>query len=251
MTETSDSEIVSTRQQRIAELAKQMPADGVHFPEPATSTSTWLREAYRRTRKDGAVGVDGQTAADYEENLEDNLQSLLERAKSGTYRAPPVRRVHIPKGHGRRNPADRNSDAGGQGASAGGRHGAGADLRAGLSMTARTGSGRGRSAHQALESLWKQTMQSGGGLDFGGGYPKVFRHAGSWPSASVSPATGSRRGAAATDRQVAQRGRAGRRALVVPGRRQPAGRGDFTRSWRTCTCTTCWTSGSPGRCNLA
>jgi group II intron reverse transcriptase/maturase len=60
----------------------------------------WLREAYRRTRKDGAVGVDGQTAADYEKDLEGNLQSLLERAKSGTYWAPPVRRVHIPKGTG-------------------------------------------------------------------------------------------------------------------------------------------------------
>jgi group II intron reverse transcriptase/maturase len=61
----------------------------------------WLREAYRRTRKDGARGVDGQTAADYASNLEDNLRSLLDRAKSGTYRAPPVRRVHIPKGDGK------------------------------------------------------------------------------------------------------------------------------------------------------
>ncbi|MGH7286852.1 MAG: group II intron reverse transcriptase/maturase, partial [Myxococcota bacterium] len=59
-----------------------------------------LEEAYRRTRKDGAVGVDGQTAAAYAENLEANLRALLERAKSGTYRAPPVRRVHIPKAGG-------------------------------------------------------------------------------------------------------------------------------------------------------
>jgi group II intron reverse transcriptase/maturase len=58
----------------------------------------WLKEAYRRTRKDGAVGVDGQTAADYGCDLEANLTSLLNRAKSGTYRAPPVRRVYIPKG---------------------------------------------------------------------------------------------------------------------------------------------------------
>src|SRR5208282_2121464 len=42
----------------------------------------------------------GQTAADYEANLLDNLKSLLDRAKSGTYQAPPVRRVHIPKGTG-------------------------------------------------------------------------------------------------------------------------------------------------------
>jgi len=60
----------------------------------------WLREAYRRTRKDGARGVDGQSAQQYAEHLEDNLRTLLERAKSGTYRAPPVRRVHIPKGDG-------------------------------------------------------------------------------------------------------------------------------------------------------
>jgi len=58
----------------------------------------WLGEAFRRTRKDGAVGVDRQTAEDYEANLWFNLESLLNRAKSGLYRAPPVRRVHIPKG---------------------------------------------------------------------------------------------------------------------------------------------------------
>ena len=57
----------------------------------------WMFEAYNRTRKDGAVGVDNVTAAEYEPDLEGNLQRLLDRAKSGTYRAPPVRRVHIPK----------------------------------------------------------------------------------------------------------------------------------------------------------
>jgi group II intron reverse transcriptase/maturase len=60
----------------------------------------FLREAYRRTRKDGATGVDGQTAAAYAEKLEDNLCDLLDRFKSGTYKAPPVRRVQIPKGDG-------------------------------------------------------------------------------------------------------------------------------------------------------
>jgi len=61
----------------------------------------WLREAFRRTRKDGAVGVDGQTWHDYERDLQVNLESLLSRFKSGGYRAPPVRRVHIPKGDGK------------------------------------------------------------------------------------------------------------------------------------------------------
>lgn len=57
----------------------------------------WLKEAYARTRKNGAAGVDGQIAEQYAENLDANLTSLLERMKSGSYKAPPVKRVNIPK----------------------------------------------------------------------------------------------------------------------------------------------------------
>ena len=99
MTETSNSEIVSTRQQRIAELAKQSPQMGFTSLNHLIDLR-WLHEAYLRTRRDGAPGVDGQTAADFEADLPGHLQSLLDRAKSGTCRAPPVRRVHIPKGPG-------------------------------------------------------------------------------------------------------------------------------------------------------
>jgi retron-type reverse transcriptase len=60
----------------------------------------WMLEAYRRTRKDGATGSDQQTAQEYAVNLGENLGSLLDRAQSGSYRASPVRRVHIPKGPG-------------------------------------------------------------------------------------------------------------------------------------------------------
>ena len=86
------------KQQRIAELAKRSPE--LAFTSLAHLIDLeWLFEANRRTRKDGAVGVDGQTAADYEVNLRANLQSLLDRVRSGSYRAPPVRRVQIPKGN--------------------------------------------------------------------------------------------------------------------------------------------------------
>src|SRR5262245_14854199 len=92
-----NSTTVSTKQERIAELAKQSPQRA--FTSLAYLMDLdWLKEAYQRTRKDGAVGVDGVTAEDYERDLGGNLQSLLDRAKSGTYQAPPVRRVHIPKG---------------------------------------------------------------------------------------------------------------------------------------------------------
>src|SRR5262249_60874974 len=92
-----NSTTVSTKQERIAGLARQSPQ--MAFTSLAYLVDIdWLKEAYRRTRKDGAVGVDGMTADDYEQNLEGNLQRLLDRAKSGTYQAPPVRRVHLPEG---------------------------------------------------------------------------------------------------------------------------------------------------------
>jgi RNA-directed DNA polymerase len=99
MGETSSSSTVSTKLERIATMAKAMP--GVALTTLAHHIDEdWLREAYRRTRKDGARGVDGQSASHYAEHLEDNLRALLGRVKSGTYRAPPVRRVHIPKADG-------------------------------------------------------------------------------------------------------------------------------------------------------
>ena len=54
----------------------------------------WMKEAYRLTRKDGAPGIDGVTAADYEVDLEARLLDLLDRMKSGRYRAPPAERVN-------------------------------------------------------------------------------------------------------------------------------------------------------------
>jgi len=90
---------ISTKQARIATLARQMPGKTMRSLSHHMDLE-WLHEAFRRTRKDGAVGVDGQSADEYAENLEDNLRVLLGRAKSGIYRAPPVRRVHIPKGDG-------------------------------------------------------------------------------------------------------------------------------------------------------
>ena len=63
-----------------------------------------MKEAYRLTRKDGAPGIDGVTAAAYEAGLEANLVDLLDRIKSGRYFAPPVRRTYIPKADGTQRP---------------------------------------------------------------------------------------------------------------------------------------------------
>jgi len=103
MAESPNFADVSTRLRRIAQLAKEDPKRA--FKSLAHHIDVdFLREAYRRTRKDAAAGTDGQTAEDYAVELEKNLEALLGRFKSGTYRAPPVRRVHIPKGDGKTRP---------------------------------------------------------------------------------------------------------------------------------------------------
>ena len=98
-TVTLNSGDVSTKLQRIAELAREHPERAFMSLNHVIDV-TWLREAYGRTRKDGALGVDGQTAAEYAKDLEANLQSLAARFHSGGYRAPLIRRTYIPKGDG-------------------------------------------------------------------------------------------------------------------------------------------------------
>ena len=160
MAETRSSTTVSTKLERIAKLAREMPQVALTTLAHHIDID-WLREAYRRTRKDGATGVDRQTADEYASNLEDNLRSLLERAKSGSYVAPPVRRVHIPKGGWLANAAHRHPDLRGQGAATGGGDGAGGRLRAEFSrLLVRLPAGR--SAHQALRVVQSQTVKMAG-----------------------------------------------------------------------------------------
>lgn len=98
---TSRPENISTRLQRIAKLAKEAP-DMVFTTLAHHIDIEFLQEAYRLTRKSGAPGVDGLTAEEYEENLHENLLQLLNRFQSGTYKAPPVKRVYVPKGDGQK-----------------------------------------------------------------------------------------------------------------------------------------------------
>ena len=151
---------VSTKQQRIAELAKQSPPLGFTSLNHHLDLA-WMVQAFQRTRPDAAPGVDGQTADDYGLTLWENLRSLLDRAKSGTYRAPPVRRVRIPKGTGNETrplgiPTLEDKV-----------------LQRAVVMALEPiyeqdfldcsyGFRPGRSAHQALDALWRQVMALGG-----------------------------------------------------------------------------------------
>lgn len=98
--DTQRSEGVLTKQQRIAKLAREQPQWAFtslnhYLDEP------WLAEAVDRVRAESAPGVDGQSLAEYKQGLGERLADLLDRAKSGRYVAPPVKRVHIPKGDGK------------------------------------------------------------------------------------------------------------------------------------------------------
>jgi group II intron reverse transcriptase/maturase len=150
---------VYTKQQRIAELARQIP-DKALTSLAYRIDLEWLKEAYRRTRKDGASGVDEQTAEQYAANLDANLESLLTRVKTASYRAPPVKRVHIPKEGGTRPigiPTFEDKV-----------------LQRAYVMVLEPvyeqefldcsyGFRPGRSAHQALDAFWKQLMAMRGG----------------------------------------------------------------------------------------
>lgn len=152
---------ISTRLRRIAQLAREAPERSfmslAHYID-----EYWLQEAYSRTRKDGASGVDGTTATQYAEHLGDNLRSLLDRFKSGQYQAPPVKRVHIPKGDGSQTrpigiPTFEDKV-----------------LQRAVAMVLEAiyeedflpfsyGFRPGRSAHDALRDLWRELMGMGGG----------------------------------------------------------------------------------------
>jgi RNA-directed DNA polymerase len=161
ITGTPISDSVSTKLQRIADLAREAPERA--FLSLAHHIDVeFLREAFRRTRKDGATGVDGQTGEDYEEQLEENLRSLLDRFKSGRYKAPPVRRTYVPKGDGKKErpigiPTFEDKV-----------------LQRAVTMVLEAvyeqdflscsyGYRPGRSGHQALETLWQGLMKMKGG----------------------------------------------------------------------------------------
>jgi RNA-directed DNA polymerase len=160
MSGSSSPGSVSTRLLRIAELARTSPAM-VLTTLAHHIDGEWLLEAWRATRKDAAPGVDGVTAEEYEKHVFENLGRLLDRLKTGSYKAPPVRRVDIPKASGGTRPIgiptleDKV-------------------LQRAVAMVLEAvyeqefldcsfGFRPGRSAHHALERLWKGLMEMGGG----------------------------------------------------------------------------------------
>ena len=70
--------------------------------KPFDISKSVVWEAYRRVKANkGAAGVDGESIAEFERDLENNLYKIWNRMSSGTYFPPPVRSVEIPKDNGK------------------------------------------------------------------------------------------------------------------------------------------------------
>lgn len=94
---------MSTVELQIAERARAFP------DEPLTNLHGFIDEAmladcFDSLNKRGAAGVDGQSWHQYNEQRSERITGLLAAFKSGSNRAPNIRRVYIPKGDGTRRP---------------------------------------------------------------------------------------------------------------------------------------------------
>src|ERR1700693_4748097 len=91
---------MSTQLDQIVGKAKSNPK--LRFTSLAhLLTPEFLKETWKQMNRRGASGVDGETAKEFERDLDTRVQELCDRLKQGTYGAPPVRRVEIPKGPGK------------------------------------------------------------------------------------------------------------------------------------------------------
>ena len=87
----------------LAQIAKKASLDRkVRFTSLAhVLTPEFLKETWKTINQRGASGIDGESIEQFERELEQRVQEICERLKAGAYRAPPVRRVEIPKGPGK------------------------------------------------------------------------------------------------------------------------------------------------------
>lgn len=94
---------MSTILSKIALKAKENPK--MQFTSLAhLLTPAFLKETWKQMNKRAASGIDGETMKEFGKELDRRVEEVVERLKAGSYKAPAIRRVEIPKGNGKTRP---------------------------------------------------------------------------------------------------------------------------------------------------
>ena len=94
---------METKLERISQLSRENP-DMVFTSIYHLINKELLRKCHEGIDGKKAVGIDGITKEEYDRNLDENLDILVERLKRKEYKPKPARRVEIPKDNGKTRP---------------------------------------------------------------------------------------------------------------------------------------------------
>lgn len=94
---------METKLERISQLSRENP-DMVFTSVGHLINKEMLKECHAKMDGNKAVGIDGVTKEEYDQNLNENLDKLVERLKRKSYKPQPARRVEIPKDNGKTRP---------------------------------------------------------------------------------------------------------------------------------------------------
>ena len=93
---------METKLERISQLSRENP--NMVFTSIDLINKEMLKSCHEEMDEDKAVGIDGITKEEYSRNLDQNLESLVERIKKKSYKPKPARLVEIPKDNGKMRP---------------------------------------------------------------------------------------------------------------------------------------------------
>lgn len=94
---------MSTKELQIAERARKHRGEGLHSLNQFIDAAM-LEKCYKELNKNSSAGVDGENWYEYGILAKERIPGLIEKFKTGTYRAPLIRRAYIPKGDGSQRP---------------------------------------------------------------------------------------------------------------------------------------------------
>ena len=94
---------METKLERISQLSRENP-NMVFTSIGHLINKEMLKSCHEAMDEEKAVGIDGVTKEEYSRNLDENLESLVERLKKKSYKPKPARLVEIPKDNGKMRP---------------------------------------------------------------------------------------------------------------------------------------------------